>query len=69
MLQALVLKGIIGAVMKAIEKAPDKKIAKNHEKRIKALEKESHPRADWICMDCGCKAKKAPVKTKKKRIK
>ena len=44
--------------MKRLEKTSDKRIASNHEKRIKALEKDSHPRADWICMDCGCKAKK-----------
>ena len=44
--------------MKAIEKADDKKIASNHEKRIKKLEKNSHPVADFVCTDCGCKAKR-----------
>ena len=36
------------------------------EKRIKKLERDSHPRADWICMKCGCKAKKYVKKTKEK---
>ena len=53
--------------MKAIEKTSDKRIASNHEKRIKKLEKDSHPRADWICMDCGCNAKKKEIPTKKRR--
>ena len=52
--------------MDAIEKADDKRIASNHEKRIKKLEKDSHPRADWICMDCGCKAKKVTKPTRRK---
>ena len=58
MIQAIIVKAIIGKVMSAIEKADDKRIASSHDKIIKALEKDSHPRADWICMDCGCKAKK-----------
>tara|TARA_R110002012_G_scaffold122078_1_gene271913 strand:+ start:4592 stop:4768 length:177 start_codon:yes stop_codon:yes gene_type:complete len=49
MIQALLLKTFISGVMKAIEKAPDKKIAKNHEKRIKQLEKNSHPKKDLVC--------------------
>ena len=53
MIQGLVIKGIISAVIKAIEKAPDKRIASNHEKRIKALEKNSHPKKDTKC-NCKC---------------
>jgi hypothetical protein len=56
MIQALVLKGIIGAVMKAIEKAPDKKIARDHEKRIKKLEKQAHNPRDFVTCNC-CKKK------------
>ena len=67
MIQAIIIKAIIGKVMGAIEKADDKRIASNHEKRIKKLEKDSHPRADWICMDCGCNAKKKEIPTKKRR--
>ena len=37
-----------------------------YEERIKKLEKDSHPRADWICMDCGCKAKKVTKPTRRK---
>ncbi len=69
MLQAILIKTIIGKVMEAIEKADDKRIARSLHKRIKALEKDSHPRADWICMDCGCKAKKVvkPSRRRKKK--
>ena len=58
MLQGIILKGVIKKVMKAIEKADDKTFASNHEKRIKKLEKNSHPVADFVCTDCGCKAKR-----------
>ena len=54
----MVVKILFKQIMKRLEKTSDKRIASNHEKRIKALEKDSHPRADWICIDCGCKAKK-----------
>ena len=60
-------KAVINKVFDAIEKADDKRIASNHEKRIKKLEKDSHPRADWICMDCGCKAKKIEKVSKKRK--
>ena len=36
--QKLLIKLVIGQVMKAIEKASDKRIASNHEKRICKLE-------------------------------
>tara|TARA_R100000152_G_scaffold18462_1_gene10305 strand:+ start:2343 stop:2597 length:255 start_codon:yes stop_codon:yes gene_type:complete len=79
-LQTMVVKLIFKAIMEKInEKHNLNKIdryvnqdneldikVKSLEKKIKKLEKDSHPRADWICMDCGCKAKKA-VKIKKKR--
>tara|TARA_R100001594_G_scaffold13276_4_gene28730 strand:- start:568 stop:762 length:195 start_codon:yes stop_codon:yes gene_type:complete len=53
-------------VIDIIEKADDKRIARSFHKRLKALEKDSHPRADWICMDCGCKAKKIEKPTRRK---
>ena len=60
----MVVKVIINQVMKAIEKADDKKIASNHEKRIKKLEKNSHPAQEYVCCrKCGCKI----AKTKKRR--
>jgi len=65
MIQAIIVKAVIGKIMDAIEKADDKRIASSHEKRIKKLEKDSHPRADWICMDCGCKAKKVIKPTRR----
>ncbi len=60
-------KAVINKVFDAIEKADDKRIASNHEKRIKKLEKDSHPQADWICMDCGCNARRKETPTKKRR--
>ena len=56
MLQGMIVKVVINQVMKAIEKADDKQIASNHEKRIKKLEKISHPRRDFVCCEC-CKNK------------
>ena len=55
----MLVKVIITQVMKAIEKADDKKIASNHEKRIKKLEKNSHPAQEYVCCrKCGCKIAK-----------
>ena len=59
MLQAILIKTIIGKVMDAIEKADDKKIARSLHKRIKALEKNSHPPQEYVCCKkCGCKIAK-----------
>ena len=38
MIQGLIVKLLFGAIMKAIEKADDKRIAKSHHNRIKELE-------------------------------
>ena len=58
MIQGMIVKVIIKQVMKAIEKASDKKIASDHEKRIVELEKIAHTPKDFVCLECGCKAKK-----------
>tara|TARA_Y100001938_G_scaffold141017_1_gene210168 strand:- start:242 stop:559 length:318 start_codon:yes stop_codon:yes gene_type:complete len=53
--------------MRQVQKNQNK-ILKNQElmeKEIATLKKDSHPRADWICMDCGCNAKKVEIPTKK----
>ena len=64
MIQGMLVKLIINQVMKAIEKADDKRIASNHERRIKKLEKNSHPPQEFICCrKCGCQINK----TKKRR--
>ena len=39
MIQAIIVKAIIGKIMDAIEKADDKRIASNHDARITRLEK------------------------------
>ena len=67
MIQAFVVKVFIKQIMKAIEKADDKRIASNHDKRISKLEKDSHPVTDFVCTECGSKAKR--VKGKLKKIK
>ena len=36
------------------------------EKDDPIIKKQTHPRADWICMKCGCKAKKV-IKNKSRR--
>ncbi|QDP57629.1 MAG: hypothetical protein Unbinned3338contig1000_5 [Prokaryotic dsDNA virus sp.] len=36
------------------------------EKDVAILRKDSHPKADWICTDCGCKAKRVKKKGDKK---
>jgi hypothetical protein len=60
MIQGFIFKVIIKQVMKAIEKASDKKIASNHEKRINELEKNSHPPQEYICCrECGCEIAKS----------
>jgi hypothetical protein len=52
MIQALVIKTIIKAVMKMIIKEDDSVLASNHEKRIKALEEMAHPKKELICKCC-----------------
>ena len=42
MIQALVIKTVIKAVMKTIIKEDDSVLASNHEKRIKVLEEIAH---------------------------
>jgi hypothetical protein len=52
MIQALVIKTVIKAVMKMIIKEDDSVLASNHEKRIKTLEKMAHPKKELICKCC-----------------
>ena len=65
MLQGILIKTVINQVMKAIEKADDKKIARSLHDRITKLEKMAHPQAEFVCTECGCKAKRIK-KTKNK---
>ena len=79
MIQGLVVKLIINAIMKAINKKHnlnkiDNYVNKPNEidkevksmlKRLNKLEKDAHPRSDWICLECGCYAKKKEIPTKK----
>jgi len=83
MVQKIVIKLIFKAIMKKINEKHnlikiDKYVNEDNELDIKVkaiyrrlldLEKDSHPRADWICMDCGCKAKKKEKVIKRKRRK
>ena len=52
MMQALIIKTVIKAVMKMIIKEDDSVLASNHEKRIKALEKMAHPKKELVCKCC-----------------
>jgi len=52
MMQAMVLKMIVSAAVKAIRKTPDKLIASDHEKRIEALEELAHPKKELVCKCC-----------------
>jgi len=68
--QKILFNMLIKQVMKYIEKTADKKIASQHEKKIKALEKEvallkkdSHPPQEYICCKkCGCRIAKTKSK-------
>ena len=66
MFAAILAKMVVSKVIDAIEKADDKRIASNHEKRIKKLERYSHPASDFVCIECGCKAKRVNKKNKRK---
>ena len=56
MLQGILVKTVITQVMKAIEKADDKKIARSLHERIKKLEELAHEPRDFVTCDC-CKKK------------
>ena len=58
MIQALVIKTVIKAVMKMIIKEDDSVLASNHEKRIKVLEEMAHPKKELICKCCKNKENK-----------
>ena len=66
MLQGILIKTVINQVMKAVEKADDKKIARSLHDRITKLEKMAHPQAEFVCTECGCKAKRKPNKKRRK---
>ena len=57
--------------MKQIQKNTNNslKYTEDLEKEVAILRKDSHPRSDWICLECGCKAKKVEKATKRKRRK
>tara|TARA_Y100000593_G_C4289178_1_gene327312 strand:+ start:1041 stop:1235 length:195 start_codon:yes stop_codon:yes gene_type:complete len=61
--QALLVKTVTGIVKEIIDNRELKKI-RSLEKRIKVLEKNSHPPAEFIC-ECGCKAKRKTTKRRK----
>ena len=79
MLQGIIIKKIIGLVVKQLLKQfkldkiqkyveepndLDKKV-KKIEKQLKKLEKLAHPMADFVCTECGTKAKRVKGKLKK----
>ena len=81
MLQGIIIKKVMEVVMKQLLKQfkldkmqkyveqpndLDKKV-KSIEKKLKKLEKLSHPVSDFVCTDCGSKAKR--VKNKLNKLK
>ena len=62
--QALLVKTITGIVKEIIDNRELKKI-RNLEKRVRVLEKNSHPPKDFVCLGCGCKAKRKTTKRRK----
>ena len=40
-------------------------VIKELEKEVKELKKLSHPQAEFICVECGCKAKRITKKGEK----
>ena len=86
MIQKLIIKWIFGAIFKAIKRKREWKKMEDYVNnpneldvkvrriysRLVDLEKDSHPRADWICLECGCKAKRKEtprMKRRKRRLK
>ena len=69
MIQKLLIKKISDLIMKQVFKQSDKleKKLETIEGKIEKLEKLAHPVADFICTDCGTKAKR--VKSKLNKIK
>ncbi len=69
-LKQAAMKIFINQAVKAIEKISDKRIASEHHKRIKNLEKEvkelkkdSHPPQEYVCCkNCGCRIDKTKNK-------
>jgi hypothetical protein len=64
MLQGILLKKVIDKVLNKVMQNSDLKNISKHLKlfnelksRIEVLEKNSHPKKDFVCLDCGCKAK------------
>ena len=48
----------------------DKEV-KNIYKELKLLKKDSHSKADWVCLECGCKAvekKSRKARRRKRRL-
>ena len=56
----------ISAIRKIMERRSIK-VIQDHEKRIKLLEKDSHPPQEFICCrKCGCKIAKTKIKKRRK---
>jgi hypothetical protein len=80
MLQAMIIKKVVDVVLKRVLKKYNlgkmKKYVEepndaddridNLELEVHKLKKDSHPKADWVCLQCGCKARETKKKRKKK---
>ena len=55
--------------MKQLQKTVSKygKYIEQQDKKLAILQKDSHPISDWVCLECGCNAKKVEKPTRKRR--
>lgn len=81
MLQAMIIKKVVDIVLKQVLKKYNLSKMKKYveepndaddridklELEVHKLKKDSHPKADWVCLQCGCKARE--IKKSKKRKK
>lgn len=81
MLQGMIIKKVVDIVLKQVFKKYNLKKMKHYveqpndaDDRIDKLElivhklkKDSHPKAKWVCLECGCKAKELRLKRRKRK--
>lgn len=81
MLQAMIIKKVVDIVLKQVLKKYNLSKMKKYveepndaddridklELEVHKLKKDSHPKADWVCLQCGCKARETKKSKKRKK--
>jgi len=81
MLQGMIIKKVVDIVLKQVLKKFNLNKIKKYveepndaddridklELEVHKLKKNSHPKADWVCLQCGCKAKESKKKRKRRK--